>query len=57
MLLTAPTWARLGLSVRDERLRERAADAMAARIVQGLEGIAEPDPRQLVLHLDGQVGR
>jgi hypothetical protein len=37
ILLNAPTWARLGLAVRDPRLRERAADALAATIVQRLE--------------------
>ncbi|WP_366510229.1 DUF6771 family protein [uncultured Sphingomonas sp.] len=51
MLLTAPAWARLGLTVRDERLRERAADAMAVRIVRGLGEGQEPNPDQLTLRL------
>ncbi len=34
ILLNAPTWARLGLAVKDSRQRERAADALAATIVQ-----------------------
>lgn len=41
ILLNAPTWARLGLTVRETRLRERAADALAATIVRKLE---EPAP-------------
>jgi hypothetical protein len=34
---TAPTWARLGLTVRDSALRERAADALAATIIDRLD--------------------
>ncbi|NNG57132.1 DUF6771 family protein [Sphingomonas paucimobilis] len=34
---TAPAFARLGLSMRDAAMRERAADALAAAIVEGLE--------------------
>ena len=34
MLLNAPAWAKLGLAVPDARLRERAADALAATIVE-----------------------
>jgi hypothetical protein len=37
ILQTAPTWARLGLTVRDAALRERAADALAATIIDRLE--------------------
>lgn len=33
----APAFARLGLSVRDERLRDRAADALASAIAERLE--------------------
>ena len=37
ILQTAPTWVRLGLTVRDTALRQRAADALAATIIQRLE--------------------
>lgn len=37
ILLNAPAWVRLGLAVLDARLRERAADALAATIVDKLE--------------------
>ena len=33
-LLTAPGWARVGLSVRDERMRERAAQELAKIITE-----------------------
>jgi hypothetical protein len=33
----APAFARLGLSVRDARLRDRAADALAETIAERLE--------------------
>ncbi|WP_375404489.1 DUF6771 family protein [uncultured Sphingomonas sp.] len=33
----APAFARLGLSVRDARLRERATDALACAIAERLE--------------------
>ena len=49
ILLGAPAWARVGLTVRDSRLRERAADTLAATII---ERIAEPEPadeRQMAL--------
>lgn len=36
ILLNAPAWARVGLTVRDARMRERAADALAATIVERL---------------------
>jgi hypothetical protein len=41
ILLNAPVWARLGLTVPDLRLREQAAEALAATIVRKLE---EPAP-------------
>jgi hypothetical protein len=41
IILNAPAWARVGLTVRDERLRERAADALAATIV---DRMADPPP-------------
>ena len=37
ILLNAPAWARVGLTVRDKRMRERAADALAATILERLE--------------------
>ena len=36
ILLHAPVWARLGLAVRDERLRERAADTLAGIVAAKL---------------------
>jgi len=51
MILTAPAWARVGLTVRDERLRERAADCLAAVIVSQLEEEPEPNRDQLALPL------
>ena len=44
----APTWVRLGP---DPRLRERAADALAATIVQRLEEPPPADRNQLALPL------
>ena len=37
ILQTAPAWARLGLTERDSALRERAADALAATIIDRLD--------------------
>ena len=52
ILLNAPTWARLGLTVPDPRLRERAADALAATIVQRIdEPLHVVDRDQLALPL------
>lgn len=52
ILQNAPAWARLGLTVRDPRLRERASDALAATIVQGLdEQVPVNDRNQLALPL------
>jgi len=51
-VLSAPAWALLGLTVRDPRLRERAADTLAARIAADLDGGADADdPRQIALPL------
>jgi hypothetical protein len=52
ILLSAPAWARIGLTVRDEQMRERAADTLAAKIVERLER-PEPhdDSNQLVFPL------
>jgi hypothetical protein len=52
ILQSAPTWARLGLTVRDARLRERAADALAATIIERLDEPTKVEDRnQLVLPL------
>ncbi len=52
ILQNAPAWARLGLTVRDPRLRERAADALAATIMQRLdEQVQMEDRNQLTLPL------
>lgn len=41
-IMSAPAFARLGLSMRDPNTRERAADALAVAIVERLEH-APPD--------------
>ena len=52
ILLNAPGWVRLGLTVREPRLRERAADALAATIVERLdEPVFADDVNQLALPL------
>lgn len=52
ILQSAPAWARLGLTVHDARLRERAADDLAATIVQRVnEPIREENRNQLALPL------
>jgi hypothetical protein len=50
---SAPSWTKLGLSVRDERLRERAVDELALVIAGGLEDAEVPsfDWNQLALPL------
>ena len=35
-ILTAPAWARVGITMPDERMRIRAADELAASIVERL---------------------
>jgi hypothetical protein len=51
-ILNAPAWARVGLTVRDERLRERAADAVAATIIARLAATPSVEDRnQLTLPL------
>ncbi|WP_093454676.1 DUF6771 family protein [Sphingomonas sp. YR710] len=49
ILLNAPAWARVGLTVRDDRMRERAADILAATILERLEEPPVPDANQLPL--------
>lgn len=52
ILQTAPTWVRLGLTVRDSAMRERAADALAATIIDRLdEPLQVQDRNQLALPL------
>jgi hypothetical protein len=51
ILLAAPGWARVGLTMPDERMRERAADALAATIIAKLDGSSPPDVNQLNLPL------
>jgi hypothetical protein len=52
ILQNAPAWVRLGLSVSDPRLRERAADALAATVVQRLdEPVQVEDRNQLTFPL------
>ncbi len=49
ILLNAPAWARVGLTVRNDRMRHRAADALAASILEGLEDRPAIDPDQMHL--------
>lgn len=52
IILDAPAWVRLGLAVTDARLRERAADALAAMIVEKSGATSEADdPNQLALSI------
>lgn len=44
-ILSAPSWAQVGLTMRDEQMRERAADTIAATILDRLEKIEEPVDR------------
>jgi hypothetical protein len=49
---TAPAFARLGLSMRDATMRERAADALAHAIVEGLKRPrSDHDENQMTLPL------
>jgi hypothetical protein len=51
ILLAAPGWARVGLTVPDPRMRERAADTLAATIIEKLRPDVVPDVNQLRLPL------
>ena len=51
ILINAPAWARVGLTSRDARLRERAADVLAATIVERIAPPPERDRNQLALPL------
>lgn len=50
-ILHAPAWVRVGITMPDERLRERAATALVEAIVEELEPGERPDPRQMALTL------
>ena len=52
ILIEAPAWAQIGLTMPDQRLRERAADCLAATIIERLSGAAQPDPDQLALAIE-----
>lgn len=51
VILHAPGWARVGITMLDERLRERAASALACAIVEELDPPDLPDGRQIALPL------
>ncbi|WP_454798683.1 DUF6771 family protein [Novosphingobium lindaniclasticum] len=49
-ILSAPAWARVGITMRDERMRLKAAAELAQSIVERLEdypGIENPDQLNL----------
>jgi hypothetical protein len=49
-ILAAPGWARVGITMPDDRMREQAAEVLARSILGRLERAdAEPDPDQLTL--------
>lgn len=52
-ILAAPAWAHIGLTVRDPRLRERAAQEVAETVLDHLADDPAPEdhPDQLVLAL------
>ena len=51
-IVTAPGWARVGLTFGDAKLREAAIDELAVTIAARIEHpISEPDPAQLPLAL------
>jgi hypothetical protein len=47
--IQSPGWARVGLTMPDPDLGRRAADAIAAVIIEVIEPAEQPDPRQLPL--------
>lgn len=50
VVLAAPAWMRLGIAVRDSRMRERAAVELACVLIEGLDVLATSrDPDQLAL--------
>lgn len=48
-ILEAPGWARVGITMSDPRMREKAAEELALSIAERLDPQPEPDPRQLGL--------
>jgi vancomycin permeability regulator SanA len=52
-ILSAPAWAKIGLTMRDERMRERAAQELAETLLDRLadDPAPEPHPDQLALAL------
>lgn len=51
IILNAPAWARVGLTVPNEGLRVRAASELATVILEGLNPTPEPDRNQIPLPL------
>lgn len=52
IILTAPAWARVGITMPDEEMREKAAAELALTIVERLSDFpAIPDRDQLMLPL------
>lgn len=47
----SPGWARVGLTMPDPDLRHRAAEAIAAVMVEAMDAQPQSDPRQLRLAL------
>jgi len=50
-ILEAPGWARVGLTARSERLRDKAAQELALAITEHLNGGPAHDINQLALPL------
>lgn len=48
-ILGAAGWARVGITMRDEHMRARAAQELAQAIVEQIDPQPQPDPRQLAL--------
>lgn len=48
-ILDAPGWARVGITMPDSNMREKAAAELALTIADHLAPAEEPDPRQLKL--------
>ncbi|VWX48733.1 DUF6771 family protein [Novosphingobium sp. 9U] len=48
-ILQAAGWARVGITMPDEMMRERAAAELAQAIVEQINPQPRPDPRQLAL--------
>lgn len=48
-ILGAAGWARVGITMPDEHLREMAARELALTIIDEIDPRPQPDPRQLAL--------